>query len=51
MGFLDNKTPQVEFKIIHALILSGISTNIAEHPKVNGNGAFFRFKSVPYTPQ
>ena len=38
MEFLYNKTPKVELYNIHALILSGVSTNNAELVKVNGYG-------------
>ena len=39
MNFLEKKTPQVDFENIHALIISGMSTNKAETFQVNGYGA------------
>ena len=39
VNFLEKKTPQVDFENIHALIISGMSTNKAETFQVNGYGA------------
>ena len=63
MKCVDNKTPQVEFDNINALIMAGMSTNKAEPFKMNGYGAIdandkatnnfyiVRFTSVRYKIQ
>ena len=56
MELLDNTKTQVEFYIIHVLILSVMSTNKEELVKTNGYGAIFyndeaenNFYIVPFT--
>ena len=63
MELLDNRTPQVEFNIIHIFILALLSTNKAELVKVDGHGDVYAnyeaansfyivlFKYVPCTLQ
>ena len=41
MELLDNKTSQLYFENIHAIILAGISTNKKELFKMNGYGSIF----------